>query len=412
MKNILLIILIGVSLICSCYAYSSTASERYEAYPALFEEICQIVEENFYDASLIQEQFPAIQAEYREQTKTISTPAEFSAIVNVMLKRLNSSHTYYLTPGDYEYYHLAAVFAFLPAIQELFDHQAISYPTVGIITETIENQVFIASVLPGSVSEQAGLLAGDEIVAVNGAPYQPIDSLKEYIGKPVEVVIRRSPDGETQVFFLTPRHVNPKIEMLEAEKASIRVIKAPENTLGYIHIYSYAGQEYHDELVSAIAWGALKDVDALIIDLRYGLGGADPTYLNIFNPHVPVISWVDRSGQSDRYDPQWRKPVVFLVNKTTRSGKEILAFGAKQYQLATVIGERTAGAVVGAALFPLSNGDLLYLAVRNSLVDGVNLEGVGVVPDIEIPMDIRYCQGQDKQLERAVEYLLDTSQSQ
>ncbi|GAK55691.1 peptidase S41 [Candidatus Vecturithrix granuli] len=411
MKKIVLIIFISVSLICSCHTYS-IASERDEAYPALFEEICQIVEENFYDASLIQEQFPSIKAEYKEQIATASTPAEFSAMVNAMLGRLNSSHTYYLTPSDYEYYHLAAVFAFLPAIQELFDHQEISYPTVGIMTETIDNQVFIASVLPGGVAEQAGLLSGDEIIAVNGAPYQPIDLFKAHVGKPVEIVIKRSSDGVPQALTLTPKRINPKVEMLEAEQASIRVIETPEHRIGYIHIYSYAGQEYHDELIAAIAWGDLKDVDALIIDLRYGLGGADPTYLNIFNPHVPVISWVDRRGNSGRYDPQWRKPAVFLVNKTTRSGKEILVFGAKQYQLATVIGERTAGAVVGATLFRLSNGNLLYLAVRSSLIDGVNLEGVGVMPDIEIPVDIRYCQGQDKQLERAVEYLLETLRSQ
>ncbi|MDY0094872.1 MAG: S41 family peptidase [Candidatus Vecturithrix sp.] len=412
MKKILFIMFISASLICSCCAYSSTASEHYEAYPDLFEEICQIVEKNFYNALLIQEQFPSIRAAYRDQIATISTPAEFSVIVNAMLGRLNSSHTYYLTPADYEYYHLAAVFSFLPAIQELFDYQDISYPTVGIMTETIENQVFIASVLPGSIAEQAGLLSGDEIITVNGAPYQPIDSLKEHVGKPVEIVIKRSSGGETQTFALTPKRMNPKVEMLEAEQASIRVIETPEHTIGYIHIYSYAGQEYHDELIAAIAWGALKDVDALIIDLRYGLGGADPIYLNIFNPHVPVITWIDRSGNSGRYDPQWRKPAVFLVNKATRSGKEILVFGAKQHQLATVIGEQTAGAVLGATLFPLSNGDLLYLAGRSSLIDGVNLEGVGVAPDIEVPMDIRYCQGKDPQLEHAVKYLRETLQSQ
>lgn len=322
-----------------------------------------------------------------------------------MLGRLNASHTYYLSPHDTEYYHLAAVFSALPAIQNLFPDQDINYPTVGIITETIENHVFIVSVLPGSVAEQAGLLAGDEIVAVNGEPYQPIDSLKDQVGNQVDFTIKRSFDGNIQTFMLTPVRMNPKVEMLEAEKASIRRIEVQGNTIGYIHIYSYAGQEYHDELISAISWGALKDVDALIIDLRYGLGGADPTYLNIFNPHVPVITAVDNTGKTYSYDPQWRKSAVFLVNHATRSGKEVLAFGAKKYQLATVIGERTAGAVVGARLFPLSNGDLLYLAVRSSEIDGVRLEGVGVAPDIEVPMDIRYCAGKDTQLEHAVEYL-------
>jgi len=36
-------------------------------------------------------------------------------------------------------------------------------------------------------------------------------------------------------------------------------------------------------------------------------------------------------------DYQWRKPVVMLVNNGTRSGKEILTYGLKQYKIGTVI---------------------------------------------------------------------------
>ena len=98
--------------------------------------------------------------------------------------------------------------------------------------------------------------------------------------------------------------------MLEAERASVRLIETQKKKIGYIHIYSYAGQEYHDELISAISQGVLKDIDALIIDLRYGLGGADPVYLNIFNRNIPVITSIDNTGKTYRYDPQFRKPAV------------------------------------------------------------------------------------------------------
>ena len=407
MKTGFLVTAIILCLIGS-YAVNANAIKNHEDYTPLFDEICQLVEDNFYDHRLIQEEFPSLKAEYGKVIKTVSSQAEFSANVNSMLARLQASHTYYLSPADYEYYHLAAVFSRLPSIKKLFQDQDVTYPTIGILTETMNKQVFIVSVLAGSIAEQAGLLAGDEIVSVNGTPYQPIDSLKDHVGKQVVFAVKRSAGGDVQKIVLAPRQMNPKIEMLEAEKASIRIIESQGYKIGYIHIYSYAGQEYHDELVAAISWGALKNADALIIDLRYGLGGADPAYLNIFNPNVPVITSVDNAGKKDQYDPQWRKPAVFLVNHATRSGKEILAFGAKKYELATTVGERTAGAVLGGRLFPLSNGDLLYLASVSSLIDGVNLEGVGVAPDIEVPMDIRYCQGKDRQLERAVEYLMET----
>jgi len=348
MKNILRIWTINLFLI-GPFVFDSNALENQVSYAALFEATCQLIEKNFYKPSFI---------------------------------------------------------------QKTFNNKNIMYPTIGIITETIDNHIFIASVLSGSNAEQAGLLCGDEIIAVNGSPFEPINSLKENIWKQVTFSIKRSPNENIQSFIVTPSLVNPKTEMLEAEKSSIRLIETQGKKIGYIHIYSYAGQEYQDELISAFSQGALKDADALIIDLRYGLGGADPSYLNIFNPNIPIISSKDTSGNTSVYDPQWRRPTVFLVNKASRSGKEILVFGAKKYKLATIIGERTAGAVLGARLFPLFNGDFLYLACRSSLIDGVDLEGIGVAPDIEVSMDIRYCEGKDIQIEKALEFLADTLRSQ
>ena len=113
----------------------------------------------------------------------------------------------------------------------------------------------------------------------------------------------------------------------------------------------------------------------------------------------------ERNGSENVVDSQWRKPAVYLVNGFSRSGKELLAFGARKYRLATVIGERTAGHTLGGRLFPLSNGDLLFLAVQSCRIDGVDLEGVGVAPDIEVPFDVRHCAGRDLQLEKALEHL-------
>jgi carboxyl-terminal processing protease len=50
----------------------------------------------------------------------------------------------------------------------------------------------------------------------------------------------------------------------------------------------------------------------------------------------------------------------------------------------------------------ISDGSLLYLAVRNVAIDREILEGKGVEPDIVVPTDIRYSQGKDPQLEQAL----------
>ena len=70
-----------------------------------------------------------------------------------------------------------------------------------------------------------------------------------------------------------------------------------------------------------------------------------------------------------------------LINEGTRSGKEVLAYGFKQYRLGELIGHRTEGAVLAATAFLIGDDGLLLLAVEDVLVDGQRLEGVGVTPD-------------------------------
>ncbi len=402
------IILLTVSF---CLAMDGISFAKREAapvpYPDVFDEIVTIVEEHFYNPEQIGREFPAIRTTYREQLAKASSPKDFSNLVNTMLRQLNASHTYYLTPEDYEYYQLGALFSKIPAIGALFKGREVLYPTVGILTQTIDDQVFVVSVLAGSIAEKAGVLKGDEILSANGEPFSPITSLKPHVGNDVAFEIRRRQREKPFAITMRPVLINPKEESLEAQKASIRIIERSQKRIGYIHIYSYAGEEYHRMLHEAIVWGALKDADALIIDLRYGLGGAWPYYLNIFNRNIPSLTTIDRDGKKSIVDSQWRKPAVYLVNAHSRSGKELLAFGAKKYHLATVIGERTAGHVLGGRLFPLSNGDALFLAVQRCFVDGENLEGVGVAPDIEVPFEVRYCAGRDLQLKKALEYLTE-----
>jgi carboxyl-terminal processing protease len=400
--------LILVSMCFSLYGIVPTiASATLNAHSAVFDEIVEIVQTHFYKPEQIAKTFPAIAAEHRKRLPRVTGRKAFSKLVNAMLGKLNASHTYYLTPDDPEYYQLGDLFFEIPEIRALFNGQDVRYPSVGVLTQTIRGKVHIVSVLPGSAAENAGLLKGDEIVSVNGKPYTPIAALRPIVGADATFKIRRRRHAKPLNIVARPSLVNPTQAFLAAQKASIRLIERGGKRIGYIHLYSYTGDDFHKQLLDALMFGALKAADALIIDLRYGMGGAWPYYLNLFNRQVPIMTMRDRDGKETTMDSQWRKPAVYLVNGFSRSGKELLAFGARKYHLATVIGERTPGKVLGGRLFPLSNGDALFLAINSSRIDGVNLEGVGVAPDIEVPFDVRYCAGHDKQLERSVDHLVE-----
>ncbi|MCK4513141.1 S41 family peptidase, partial [bacterium] len=84
-------------------------------------------------------------------------------------------------------------------------------------------------------------------------------------------------------------------------------------------------------------------------------------------------------------DPIYDGPVVVLVNARTASACEPLAAGLQEARRATIIGERTAAAMLWATEHDVGDGWLLSIPTVDYLTgQGVRLDGRGVVPDIEM----------------------------
>ncbi len=368
-------------------------------------QIIACIENHFYNKSFLIQRFSDIKAEFRRKVESLSREDDYKSAVRALLGELGASHTAYYTGDEPEYYQLASVFEFTGDVKKLFNDREIRYPSIGIKTVAVNDGLFVHSVLEGSPAFKSGILRGDEILEADGKPYHPINSLKDKVNRPLKIKIRRDEKGEVKTVSVTPENINPREEYLRAEKASVEIIKVQNRKIGYIHIWSYAGEHFHKAFLNEISEGRLKDADALVWDLRDGWGGAQPYYLNAFNKEVPVLTLIDRDGKPNVFDPQWRKPVVMLVNGGTRSGKEILAYGFKKFSIGKVIGNRTAGAVLGGRLFVQRDRSLLYLAVVGATIDGECLEGKGVAPDIEVPRPLQYSAGSDEQKRKAVETL-------
>ncbi len=371
----------------------------------LFGEICAHLDREFFRPDRWRALIARERAAMEGKVARARTLEAFAELVNEFLGELKTSHTSFFPKGSKDFFHYVSVFGKLPQISRLFRNRPIRYPSIGVYPAVIDGRTHVLWVLDGSPAARAGIRQGDEIVRADGHPFHPIESLKKRIGQPVHLEIRRHRDGPIVPVEVVPALVDPHQEFLDAELASVRVFPRRGRRIGYIRIWSYAGEDYHQAFLDEIAGGRLQEADALILDLRDGLGGANPSYLNVFNRNVPVIRFAGRSGPGRTFDPQWRKPVVLLINGGSRSGKEVFAFGFQKYGLGKIIGERSAGAVTAGRIIPLSDGSLLYLAAAGGTVDGIDLEGVGVTPDLLVPMPIPYLAGRDVQLARALECL-------
>jgi len=400
----------------------------------LFEEMWPLCTNYFYSPTQAPPDWNALWAKYQPMVEKTGSLDESSTAINMMLDELKTSHTHLYTRADWEYYDLLDIFkaAFEDRIKEFFPDGRVAYKNIGIFTQGIHGKTFVKSVLDGSPAFRAGIMTGDEICSVDGKAYDPV---KSFAGKTrVTVRVQRNAGPHsTKDIQVVPEENTAGERYMAAMEASIRIIRNSGFRIGYIHVWSFTGEQYYLRLLKEMQSGRIKDADALVLDLRDGWGGGNPYYLSPFDPAVSTeIPSDDETKRA--IDFKWKKPVVFLINEGTRSGKETLAYGFKHLNLGKLVGTTTAGANVGGAVFLLKGGCLLELSVKPRQAPAVPaplglspgsmqspflflmqhpevIEGKGVEPDITVQFPLEYAQGNDPQLKAAVQAAVESIRS-
>jgi carboxyl-terminal processing protease len=391
-KNLFIVTIFQILLPLTIVADASAG------YRPVIDELITTVEKHFYDSSRVSGSKWNRRANQLQKFGDTATNADqVSDSINALLGTLKASHTRYYSKGDPKRYQLLGVFS------PLFDRNRddlFMYEGIGIDTRRSENGFVVLSVFDGFPAKDAGLKFGDTIITVDGKKFHPISSFREKDGKTAEVeVIRKGKKIQITVKVIK---IDGRTMFEKAAKAGIDSIEYKGKKIGYIHLWSYAGSQYQELLREQIMWGDLSKCDALVLDIRDGWGGADLRYLNLFRPPIVKTSFRNRDGSTGTYSGAYEKPVALLVNERSTSGKELFAYGFKKAHLGPVVGTTTAGAVLAGRVFLLSNGDVLYVAVRDVSVEGKPLEARGVTPTIAVERSTHADDG-DSQLRKAIE---------
>ncbi|MEO0737555.1 MAG: S41 family peptidase [Cyanobacteria bacterium J06649_12] len=404
-KGLLIVTLLVLSLGVLHRLTMPAASQQ----SALFDAVWDTVNDNFYDPEFNGVDWSAMGEQYRSQVAAAPSRAEKAALINQMLGSLETSHTQLYTPDEPAYYQLLGIFyprvsEFKARLEEPFPEGKIEYAGIGIVTREKAGKTFIKGVFEGSPAAKAGLRVGDQLLSVAGQPFHPIQSFLDKADQPVALQVQSSLSSSSQKeMTVTPQLYDGITMFLEVMDDSVEVIETSGKQIGYVHIWSYAGDQYQEKLEDELIYGRLRDADALVLDLRDGWGGAPLTALQLYTARGPSVTSIGRDRTPSTYHGQWNKPVVMLVNGGSRSAKEILAYGFQQYDIGPVVGTPTAGAVTAGRAFIMPDDSLLYVAVADVYLDQtVRLEGEGVTPDVVVPFPIEYAQGADPQKERAI----------
>jgi len=306
-------------------------------------------------------------------------------------------------------------------------------------------------VLEGGVSHKASVESGERLIAVNGKAVTPPEMPRFDLGSANELtIVSRGGQSRSVPLALPVPTGKGRPPMSEVRTVHARKLS---NRVGYVRVAYFpgaAGDKFALAYERAIA--ELGPVDGIVIDLRGNVGGglgslrvmsslcADrrPIGYNVTRKVADQGYKKDKLVQVDKIPTtklaqikmllkfkvlhrdrsialfteglgqrRFHGRVAMLINEHTKSAAEMIADFADTNKLATLVGTRTAGEVLGAVNFLVGEGYRLRMPIGGWMSwDDRLLEGSGVSPHVEARPSMETLKaGQDVALQRAVDLL-------
>ena len=279
---------------------------------------------------------------------------------------------------------------------------------IGIVVTTDDNgQVIVVKPIVDSPALKKGVKEGDIIIAVEGKDVKGmtldtvISLIKGKEGTDVNITVFRLSDNNNLDFKITRERFyvpNYYAEVLEGNIAYIQYIDFQEN----------GAKQMNEELEKIVDGGA----KGIILDLRNNLGGTliDAVDLcDLFLDKGVIVTVKGRSNNKESFEEFSAKdggyteiPMIVLINGYSASASELAAGALKDNNRVVLVGEKSFGKGTVQILERLSDGSgIKFTTAKYYLPSGVTIDGVGVQPDILVPLTPE--DKEDLQLNRAIE---------
>jgi carboxyl-terminal processing protease len=227
-------------------------------------------------------------------------------------------------------------------------------------------QILVESPMVGTPAYEAGILAGDVIVKIDGKATEHM-SLKKVVdsiqGEPgTKVSLSVLHEGDETPIDLDITRAEIKIESVLGDQRAKNNLKEwdfwvdPDSKIAYIRIAAFTETTTAEitQVVDALQKAGMK---GLVVDLRNNPGGLLRSAVEVsslFLPEgKPVVTTKGRGGvKEDAYNvrhdnpnikPGTYYPIAILINRYSASASEIVAAALQDHMRAVIVGERSYG---------------------------------------------------------------------
>lgn len=294
------------------------------------------------------------------------------------------------------------------------DALAGAYGGIGVQVTRNERGELILYPFQDSPAQAAGILAGDILVAVNGAPVS-LESGQDDIDRMLRGEVKA--ENGVELTVRTPSGAGAEAEertrfilfdVINVPSVTWRVLDE-DAALGYVQILSFTSRT-PEELKTALDELRADGVAGLVLDLRNNSGGLLQESITVADEFLDgdVIVY-ERSSQQERTftaDPGGLAvdlPIAVLVNGGTASASELVAGALRDNGRGLLIGQQTFGKGTVQQIFALSDQSAVHITSAEWLTPGRHqLADNGLEPDIAMIPDVN---NRDVELGEAVRQL-------
>jgi carboxyl-terminal processing protease len=312
---------------------------------------------------------------HNEFYKPVKESTLDQASLKAIVSALHDRYSEYFTPSEAQ--------AFTQSINGQFEGVGMT-----IDPSNTKKGLLVRMVFTGSPAKQAGIGPGDVIVAVNG---------KTTVGKPADVStgLIRGPAGTAVTLGVRhgsapPRSVRVQRKRIDLPLVQTKIVQHGGKKLAVIRLFQFS-RDAHTQVKSAVEKSVAQGAQGIVLDLRGNPGGELTEGRDVPSLFIKKGLIVSTRGLHSPEEKLYATgdavaptiPMVVLVDHGTASAAEIATGALRDYNRATVVGQKTFGKGVFQQVEPLQNGGLLKLTIGGYyLPKGENLAGDGINPQV------------------------------